>query len=498
MNRDKLKRLQVTLTSALAASVALYMPQTQAQAQGAAAPPGQLASKGADPRLQPMVSAHGLTRQEAARQLELTDSYQQQIGALREQFRDNFLQSIFNYGRSFSITLVFDRDVNLADVQKAVSSDLRPVVRVKRSRLGRQEITATRAKILAQLAPHFEGVGVSFDYESDRFRIYLADDADEQNAITRLDPSIRSFVTLKRGASRSLAGTGSEADDPTHPADKSAIWGGWPIWVNTAPSCTAGFVARDTLSQGMVMLTAGHCPDTNARLRWTDGTFKTLQDAFYQSYGGSYDMQAHWGAYLSSDGYFWVDNDVSGTYSYDCSLNGTNCRTGSYRNLYSGVGSTGYVAVTNAFKGTSWSSWGYNDNHPVNAWRCKYGRRTGVTCGQITDSEISFSSAEDNVQLENFVRVRIDPSWPAAAMRGDSGGPVFTITNSATTFPEATAAGISSHANVKSTGQLTVYRPCVPSLDGDCYLDYMPIDRINDTHPLAVEQAGTPGAIDVN
>jgi hypothetical protein len=83
-------------------------------------------------------------------------------------------------------------------------------------------------------------------------------------------------------------------------------------------------------------------------------------------------------------------------------------------------------------------------------------------------------------------------------MKGDSGGPVFTITNSATTFPEATAVGISSHANVKLTGQLTVYRPCVPSLDGDCFLDYMPIDRINDTHPLAIEQAGTPGGIDVN
>jgi hypothetical protein len=255
MNHNEMKRLRVTLTSALAASAALYMPQAQAQTQGASAPPTQgpiappgLASKGDDPRLQPMVSTHGLSRQEAARQLELTDSYQQQIGAVREQFRDNFLQSILNYGRSFSITLVFDRDVSLADVQKALPSDLRTVVRVKRSRLGRQEITETKKKILAQLAPHFEGVGTSFDYESDRFRIYIADDADEQNAITRLDPSLRSFVTFKRGAARSLAGTGSEADDPTHPADKTAIWGGWPIWIDTSPRCTAGFIARDTLS----------------------------------------------------------------------------------------------------------------------------------------------------------------------------------------------------------------------------------------------------------
>jgi hypothetical protein len=234
-------------------------------------------------------------------------------------------------------------------------------------------------------------------------------------------------------------------------------------------------------------------------LRWSDGTYKTLQDAFYQSYGGSYDMQAHWGAYLSSDGYFWVDNDVSGTYSYDCAVTGgSTCKTGTYRNLYTGVGSTGYVAVTNADKGTYWSSYGWNDSHPVNAWRCKYGMRTGVTCGQISDPEISFQSADDNRQFDNFVRLKIDSSWPAAAMKGDSGGPVFWISNSATTFPEATASGITSHATVKSTGVVGAWRPCVPSRDGECFVDYMPIDRINDTHPIALEQAGTAGGIDVN
>lgn len=466
---------------------------------GTVEPPQNVASRGADPRVDILVKERGLSKDDAEAQLALTDEFENQIAALSSEFSGHYLTSIIEYGRPLSITVVLDRDVDLNDVRQALSADLRQYIRVKRSRLERQAIADTKRALIAQLSPHYEALTISFDYPSDRFVAYLPDDANFERARTLIDPELRAFVTIKKGAGRSLAGFATNADDPTA-SDKTAVWGGWPIWVDSAPACTGGFIGRDTLSQEWVMITAGHCSNTHVRFRWpTDGTFKPLTDAMGEEFGGYYDMQFHWGAWLNSSGYFWVDNDVTGTYRYGCSLQGTNCKTGTFRNLYTGVATTGYVAVVNAVKGTYWSYYGWNENHPIGVYRCKYGMTTGVSCGTISDPEVSTTlhTADGDYQMENFVRITMSSSFQASLAKGDSGGPVFSITSTSSTYPQATAAGINSAGNVKSTGVIRDYRPCVPALDGTCYVDYMPIDRINDAYPYTiVNSSGTD--IDVN
>ena len=466
---------------------------------GTVEPPQNIASRGADPRVAILVKERGVSKGDAEAQLALTDKFEKQIEALSSDFSGHYLTSIIEYGRPLSITVVLDRDVDLNEVRQSLSADLRQYIRVKRSRLERQAITDTKRALIDQLSPHYEALTVSFDYPSDRFVAYLPDDADFEEAKKLIDPELRPFVTVKKGAGRSLKGFATNADDPTA-SDKTAVWGGWPIWVNTAPACTGGFIGKDTLSKEFVMITAGHCPNTNARLRWpTDGTFKPLTDAMGENLGGWYDMQVHWGAWLSSSGYFWVDNDVTGNYRYNCTLQGTNCQQGTFRNLYTGVNTTGYVAVVDAVKGTSWSSWGYNDNHPIGVYRCKYGMVTGVSCGTISDPEVTTTVHGDDgdYQKENFVRITMSSNFQASLMKGDSGGPVFSITTASSTYPQAIAAGITSSGNIKSTGVLRQYRPCVPSLDGPCYIDYMPIDRINDAYPYAIASSSNVD-IDVN
>lgn len=464
--------------------------------------PSNLAPLGADPRVDIVTREQGVMKQDAEAQLALTDKFEQEIGALSSKFSGNYLTSIIQYGKPLSITIVLDRDVDLGEVRQAVSADLRQFVRVKRSRISRQEIADSKRDLLAQLSPRLEALTVAFDHTTDRFVVYTPEDAVVEQVKTLIDPKLRAFVDVKKGASRPLAGIATNADDPTA-SDKTAVWGGWPIYFDStsAPGCTGGFIVKDTLGGDFATLTAGHCPNLRAKLRWpTDRTFKDLTDARFDQVGGSYDFQTHWGAYLSSSGYFWIDNDVSGTYRYGCTLQGTNCKAGSFRNIYNGVSGAGYVGVTGAIQGTSWSSYGYNDNHTVGSFRCKYGMVTGVTCGTISHPEVSstVNGVDGTYEVQNFVRVAISSSYPAALAKGDSGGPVFAITSTTSAFPTATAAGISSGGNVQSTGVIKDWRPCAPSLDGSCFMDYMPIDRINDSYPLAIASSASSTPIEVN
>lgn len=489
--------------SILALSIAALSIPASAQERPAGEPsgersvPGQLASEGDDMRVATIAEIAGIDRKTAREQAELSAEFQNQINNLIAIFPDNYIGSIIDYGKRVTFTIVYDRAVSLPDVQRAVPSELRPHLKIKRSRLTRAEISAGQESLVSQLSGALGDVSVAYDKKTDRFKIYVTDDVDMPSVKPLVDPKMRPFVEVKRGASRSLATSViGNADQPTH-TGKGSIWGGWPINYNNDRSCTGGFIGKD--ASGWLLLTAGHCSDTKARIPWSDNTFKNMQDAFYQSIGNGYDVQSHWGAYLTSAGYFWVDRDVSASYKFGCAVNGANCRTGTFRNVYDGVNTNGYIAVTDAFKGDVYSQFGWNFSHPVGAVRCKYGMMTGVTCGVVEDSEFD-SSFDDNdtgltYALDSIVRVRINSTWSAAVAKGDSGGPVFSLTSTSGTFPTATAAGLVSTGSVKRDGTLRGFRPCVSSRDGACYMDYMPIDRINDNSPVTL--AGANGDIDV-
>lgn len=494
LNACRISFLAVSISALAVPASAQQRPSGELTTERSA--PVQLAAEGEDVRLDIIAGIGGISRNAAREQAELSDKFQDHITALVKLFPENYIGSIIEYGPRVSFTIVYDRAVSLPQVQQAVPSELRPYLKIKRSRLTRSEIAAGQKSLVAQLSEQLGNVSVAYDKKTDRFKIYVADDVDMSNVKPLVDPKMRPFVEVMRGASRSLAVSAiGNADQPTH-SDKGSIWGGWPITFGSS-SCTGGFIGKGL--NGWLILTAGHCANSNVRVPWSDNTFKTMQDAFYQSIGNGYDVQSHWGAFLTSAGYFWVDRDVSGTYRSNCEVNGTGCQNGTFRNVYGGVSSNGYIAVTDAFKGDVYSQFGWNFSHPEGAVRCKYGMMTGVTCGTIEDSEFDSVYTSDeglDYALDSIVRVKINSTWPAAVAKGDSGGPVFSLTGSSGTFPTAIAAGLSSTGSVRRDGTLRGWRPCIPSRDGACYLDYMPIHRINDNSPVTL--AGSNGDIDVD
>lgn len=463
------------------------------------APPTQLAAPGPDARIGFLVEEHGLSEAAAAEQLALTDRFQVEIDQLITTFPDSYLKTIYHYGTPFRIDVVFSRDVAANELTRAVPSELRRSVKVQRSRFTRAEIMEGKESILALVTPVLDSVGVSFDFEQDRFTIFVIDDAAEKTAKSLLTPDLRTMVTFGRGPGETEAGFNTPADDPTH-SGKGSIWGGWPLRVQDAYSsavCSSSFIVMDTTANQPQLLTAGHCGTGAMSVRWSDGTMKSMGSPLYRANGGNADIQTRWGAFLTTDGYFWIDNDVSGSFQYDCDVAGNNCKTKNWRNVYGGVSTAGYVAVTDAVKGNSWSSYGWNDNHPVNDIVCKHGMMTGVTCGRIVDSEYDYEG--EGVTYTNLVRVLVNDSWDAAGSKGDSGGSVFKITNTSGTFAQATAVGVISGGTFAGNGTLRGYAPCSASIRGQCHVIYTPIDRINDNNrPLAIDPAGSGTPIDVN
>lgn len=481
---------------AVAGTLSIYTP-IAAQDNTEASVPENAATAGTDARIDYVARNFGISEQRAAEQLALTDQFQPQISALAEQFRDAYLMTIYNYGQPFSIDIIFSRDVTANELQQAVPSNLRQHVKVGRSRFTQEQIMSGKDELLAAMKAEFSSVGASFDFKRDRFKIMLPEGTDMAVARGLVPSQLRTMVDLRNeDPGTTGAGYNTNADDPTH-SGKGSIWGGWPVRIGTRQAvCSSSFIVQNTETNFQSLLTAGHCGASRLSIMWSDLTLRELTEPLYMRHGGDYDFQTRWPGSLTTDGYLWIDRDVAGSFKYDCDVAGNNCKTKTWRNIYGGVSTTGYVAVTDAVKGTWRSAYGWNDNHAENDVVCKYGMVTGTTCGRIVDSFYSYE--DEGVSYDNFVRVLIDPSWPTAGSKGDSGGAVFRITSTSGSFPTATAIGVVSGGTFASSGTLSGYVPCSSSIRGDCHIIYMPIDRINDDYSLGINAAYSETAIDVN
>ena len=476
----------------------LASPALQANAQQAPTPARP--EKRGDPAggAASLERSFGLSQAEARRQAEATQGFEAEAHKIAAAFPQNFLASIVGYGRDFGVTLVFDRDVNLAEVQQLVDPALRPHLRIRRSQHTGAQIKQFEQEVLAALRSAKIDGSVGYDFRAFKLEVSVGDEVDWEAFKRNLSPELLAIVRLQRGAPALL-----QSEYPTGFSGSGVVWGGWPLHdLNGYSVCTAGFILTNTSMSEDTLVTAAHCNDSLALYyQTTDGTRRNLPAPHIQKYGQtasgrSYDYQVHRIAPIVSSGYMWIDSSVNGTYRYNCTVSGTGCLTGQWANVHPTLPLKGHLAVTNAIKGGS--ATGFNPTHPVGARRCKHGKTSGVSCGPIEISSSSFivtDNAGNQTIMEGIVKV-VPDGYMVIGFSGDSGGPVFTepVYNSTTTYYDTSAAGLVMSAVLKSDGTVSGKRPCITDSDVGCHILYMPIDRIND-HDTSMAVRTTAGYV---
>lgn len=161
------------------------------------------------------------------------------------------------------------------------------------------------------------------------------------------------------------------------------------------------------------------------------------------------------------------DANTAGRFTYNCDVNGANCREGQFANVDGSLPNLGYAKVTYAVQSSSANA--SNPSHPLNAVRCKMGMTSGVACGVITESSgyVELKQTPDSETTTSFYGVvRVEPrDFMVIAYHGDSGGPVFNrpTYNASSGWWETWAAGTVVGGNTKLEGTLSAsrHRPCV-------------------------------------
>ena len=101
---------------------------------------------------------------------------------------------------------------------------------------------------------------------------------------------------------------------------------------------------------------------------------------------------------------------------------------------------------------------------------CKNGAVTGLSCGEI------LSTSYSNPSRNEYGLIQVGNSFqPNIAVRGDSGGPVFTYPNDT----ELRAAGV-----LKSVSSFDGKNPCQNSQS--CFFVYMPLAYAAEQEPFTV------------
>lgn len=495
--RNSISRLLAATTLACVAALATGA-SAQSESPGAAQPERKISRDSAtreNPGQTYLQKKFGLTRAEARKRLALQGDAESLAQKLAEKYGDSFLgvdiQNQPVYQVTASVAPGADRDQILAEVP----ASLRSVFKVRVSKFTRRQSEDT----LRRLTETYKSIRSSiwFDYSRDRFIVQLPEESLEE-ARKALPADLQPDTDLRKG-------------QPSTPVQSNAtsadwIYGGWNHYrVDSAGNrlhCTFAFSARDSRGQP-VAATAGHCPSTRHNDQQQSGRVLTFaapgvnydKDTYSSVTGRSYDFKLIPIPVVSTVPEVYFFNNVGGSYDHyvyaPSDPSGPWVRqTVNWMNVYSGLYESGHLHVTNTLVNSSTSGTG-NPAHPNGATRCKVGNTTGITCGVVIASSVNETGPNGTTQY-GMVKVG-QTTEDVIAWGGDSGGAVFTepVWNSTYGRYEITAAGIVSGASYRwvhpmKTSSTDAKRPCHEYNDGNCEMNYMPIDRINDFEPAQI------------
>ena len=392
-----------------------------------------------------LVRAYGVSRDEAATRLRLQDEISELAHALARDDAEAFGGLFIDHEPVYKVTVLFSEQSGRTELRQSISPELRRFVQVRNSRRPLAETHRIIDELSGRLGTTGIRASVAFDHRNQKFMVTVGNASDRDRVAPLVDPGLAPDVITRIGQLPEDLQTGYVAGD--------YVYGGW-ISYNASGNaiCTMGFVIRNHEGKNGI-LTAAHCGEPNPRI-WVNGHYVTLPTPYHSRTTGNYDFQAHLTGSLTVYGYVAYTNNqpIPGFTSI---VNST-----------PGYANSGYFGIEDGL---------YNVAHSVGLVRCKNGYRSGLSCGQITNSYTSYTSSTGAVRT-GLVEVG-QSSQRVIAFAGDSGGPVFTPPN---------ASGYIRPAGSISGGTTTGTAPCDTSARSDCVMYYMPIDRINDQYPMQI------------
>jgi hypothetical protein len=255
---------------------------------------------------------------------------------------------------------------------------------------------------------------------------------------------------------------------------------------------------KTTSDNRQAILTAAHCPGPQSKVRYeSDNHYVTMPvpvlNETNTSNGRTYDYRVYHSSGLTSGPYVWGWNNKYEDYSHWVGPNQWETRR--WANVQPDLLVEGeYLRVIGLATGGSVG--GSNPAHPISAFRCKSGWRTGTTCGQVTASSVAVSmKLSDGVYRTYYGVVEFTtPDYMVSSYGGDSGGPVFTppVWNGSVGYMDISGAGVLIGGEDRPNYNTS--RPCITGQDGACPSYYMPIDRINDKIGVSVLTATAGGS----
>lgn len=407
---------------------------------------------GAEAHIRYLQDAHKLSATDARERHETMEEIEGLIAAARAEDPEAFAGVWVEHEPVFKVVVAFAGNEDRAAFAEKVSPRLRRHLQLRKARKSLAGNEAELAALFAALKGGGADFTAAFEPTSQKYVVTAETDTAGGRLQALVPAALRDLVQIRKGPAPRDVQSGVQPGD--------AVYGGWDaLGSDEYFECTFAFAGRNSYGRDSI-LTSAHCSSPNPKIQQT-GHVVTLPAAFDSRWEGNYDFRAHEVVGLSTG--YWV-----------YFLNSKTVRGYSYVNTVPGYYSDGYFTVSATLKYSM-----SNSNHYVGMPVCKYGSRTGFTCGAVTASSVSGTS--NGRAFTGMVRVGRS-TQTVTAFSGDSGAPTFSKAGSDYNI---TAFGIlkSAEGHTNPDGSL---RPCVNGQGYDCGYFYMPIDRVNDRLPFQI------------
>lgn len=155
---------------------------------------------------------YGLSRGEATRRLELEQEVSEFAMELAQRHSGDFIGSFIEHRPAYRVTLVFSSDIQLPALQIEAPAELRPALRIRRSKYSVAQIHETKTEIHQILAPLGQPYTLSYDFRTDKFVVSVEDES--RRISPNLFPAVlRADVLIRRVGRPELMQTGVQPGD---------------------------------------------------------------------------------------------------------------------------------------------------------------------------------------------------------------------------------------------------------------------------------------------
>jgi V8-like Glu-specific endopeptidase len=388
-----------------------------------------------NPAVTHLMKSYGLDEAEAKRRIDLQGEIIKLSDRLNTENDPAYADMYIKHSPKYQIRVMFA--ATKSDRKAFVDSldpKIRPFVKLHTVKNPRS-VTARRYEQLNAILRQLEiPYTAEFDLAKQRFVVTVEDPADVEQVRSALPRPLRADTVVEVGdlPEPQAAPTGVQAGD--------RLYGGNPIFEiqgNSSYYCTLGYAVNYT-SGGVAkkgILTAGHCADTmyvdfGSHFVTLSGPVINKPDRGTDGVSDKYDYQIWDVTGLT------VDNQI----------------------VYKDLNNIPEFPASGVFRMTAITTF---LNQKAGMIVCKSGHTTGITCGEITNGNLTRDGAAGWIEVSKTQQTVI-------SLGGDSGGPWFLYPGTSTTI---TGVGIHTAGN---------------SVNGPTGIAvYMPIDYIDD-HIISV------------